>query len=360
MQSPINSQNKRLMNYTPWRLCLYIFATGILVTGIGACKKLVPEYREALSVDAGFSQTTFEPVTGRTTMYSNVFSNPNNSSSYPIDFKIVNARRFSGEAAPELTDIFPVQVWKEAYTGNEASLAEIEKKRATEYHNLFEVRQHSGDFVMWSSSNSRILRCQADSGYIFDIEMSNGGGRRYFRNMRLMPYRERPYEPSNLNAITGQSVANGIYPSVTSNIRGDSTNQYLSAADIDVYIRKANDGKPGGNSISFMFLDKYFQPINPAQFAQTDWNNLLHGFNVQKTATRVTYDVAYPMPLVQLPTRFTTADGRRCSVRFAWSRLGFGGMQQQAILGLDFAIYEGGNWEIVFAFKKDNPKFTND
>jgi hypothetical protein len=178
--------------------------------------------------------------------------------------------------------------------------------------------------------------------------------------MRLMPYRERPYEPSNLNAITGQSVANGIYPSVTSNIKGDSTNLSLSAADIDVYIRKANDGKPGGNTISFMFLDKYFQPINPNKFALTDWNNLLHGFNVQKTATKVTYDVAYPMPLVQLPTRFTTVDGRRCSVRFAWARIGFGGFQQEATLGLDFAIYEGGNWEIVFAFKKDNPKFTND
>ncbi len=155
------------------------------------------------------------------------FSNPNNSSSYPIDFKIVIACRFSGEAAPELTDIFPVQVWKQAYTGNETSLAEIEKKEPPNTTMYFEVRKHSGDFVMWSSSNSRILRCQADSGYIFDVEMSNGGGRRYFRNMRLMPYRERPYEPSNLNAITGQSVANGIYPSVTSNIKGDSTNQTL-------------------------------------------------------------------------------------------------------------------------------------
>jgi len=350
------------MNNSKWQLSSCFLLTGALLTGIGSCKKLVPEYREALSAAAGFSQTTFEPVVGRTTMYSNVFSNPNNSTSYPLDFKIVNPRRFSGEAAPELTDVFPVKVWKDAYTGAETSLAEIEAKRVVEYHNVFEVRKHSGDFVMWSSSRSSFVRCQADSGYVFDIEMTNGGGRRFFRGMRLMPFRERPYEPSNLNAITGQSVSNGIYPSLTSNIKGDSTNQLLSPADIDVYIRKSTDGSnpKGGNSLSFVFLDKYFQPIDPNLFARTDWANLLHGFNMTKTATRVTYEVAYPIPLVQMPTRFTTADGRRSSVRFAWSRIGFGGFQQESVLGLDFAIYEAGNWEIVFAFKNDNPKFSND
>lgn len=348
------------MNSKQWRLLTYCAAISLLLTTLGACKKFLPEYREALSPEAGFSQTTFEPVTGRTTMYSNVFSNPNNSSSYPIDFKIVNARRFSGEAAPELSDIFPVKVWKQAYTGDEKSIEEIEAKRATEYHHVFEVRKHSGDFVMWSSSTSRILRCQADSGYIFDVEMTNGGGRRYFRNMRLMPFRERPYEPSNLNPITGQSVSNGIYPSMMMNVRGDSTNQYLTSADVDVYIRKSEEGKPGGNTISFMFLDKHFKPIDPAKFSLTDWNNLLHGFHVNKTSTRVTYDVAFPVPLVQLPTRYTSVDGRSATVRFSWPRIGFGGMRQDAVVGLNFAIYEPGNWEIVFAFKNDNPKFSND
>ncbi|WP_276482901.1 DUF5007 domain-containing protein [Paraflavitalea pollutisoli] len=348
------------MNHKQRRLLTQVLATGVLLSLLGACTRLLPEYREALSLEAGFSQTTFEPVVGRTTMFSNVFVNPNNSSTYPIDFTIVNARRFSGEAAPELSDIFPVKVWKQAYTGNETSVAEIEAKRVTEYHNLFEVRKHSGDFVLWSSATSNLLRCQADSGYIFDVEMSNGGGRRYFRNMRLMPFRERPYEPSNLNAITGQSVANGIYPSTMIGVVGDSTNQVLSAADVDVFIRKSEEGKPGGNTISFMFLDKYFRPIDPAKFADTDWNNLLHGFNMTKTATRVTYDVAFPVPAVPLATRFTTADGRRATTSFAWSRLGYGGLRQEAEIGLNFAIYEPGNWEIVFAFKKDNPKFSND
>lgn len=343
-----------------WQLPAYFLAIGTLLTTMNACKRLLPEYREALSAEAGFSQTSFEPVVGRTTMYSNVFTNPNNGSSYPIDFTIVNARRFSGEPAPELSDIFPVKVWKQAYTGDEKSVAEIEAKRVTEYHNVFEIRKHSGDFVMWSSSTSRILRCQADSGYIFDVEMSNGGGRRYFRNMRLMPFRERPYEPSNLNAITGQSVSNGTYPNYMMYVKGDSTNQFLSAADVDVYIRKSEEGKTGGNTISFMFLDKHFKPIDPAKFSLTKWNELLHGFNMNKTTTRVTYDVAFPLPAVQLATRYTTADGRRATAIFSWPRIGFGGIRQDSVIGLDFAIYEPGNWEIVFAFKKDNPKFTND
>ena len=349
------------MNNKQWRLFTGTLLAGAFLLALTACNKLVPTYRDALSAEAGFSQTTFEPVVGRTTQYSNVFVNPNNGSTYPIDFTIVNARRFSGEAAPELSDIFPVKVWKQAYTGTETSIAEIEGKRTTEYHNVFEVRKHSGDFVLWSSSTSRILRCQADSGYVFDVEMSNSGGRRYFRNMRLMPFRERPYEPSNLNPVTGQSVSNGIYPSYMLNVRGDSSNNYLTAADVDVYIRKSSEtGKTPGNTISFMFLDKYFKPIDPAKFALTDWNNLLHGFNVKKTATRVTYDVAFPVPLAQLPTRFTTADGRRTSVKFGYSRIGFGGFRQDAVIGLDFAIYEPGDWEIVFAFKNDSPKFSND
>lgn len=349
-----------MMNNKQWRLFTALLLTGLVLVTVAACKKLVPEYREALSAEAGFSQTTFDPVVGRTTMYSNIFTNPNNSSSYPIEFKIVNARRFSGEAAPELTDVFPVKVWTQSYTGEEKSLAEIEAKRVQEYHHVFEVRKHAGDFVMYASSSSRFVRCQADSGYIFDVEMTNGGGRRYFRHLRLMPFRERPYEPSNLNPITGQSVANGIYPNFLQNVMGDSTDQYLSAADIDVYIRKSTEGRASNSSISFMFLDKHFKTIDPARFSLTDWNNLLHGFNMTRNNTRVTYDVSFPVPLVQLPTRFTTADGRRARVRFSWPRIGFGGMRQDGVIGLDFAIYEPGNWEIVFAFKKDNPKFSND
>lgn len=339
----------------------WLAIAGTVMAGVASCKKYVPEYRDALSAEAGFAQTAFEPVVGRTTMYSNVFSNPNNSSSYPIEFKMVNARRFNGEAAPELTDVFPVKVWKQAYTGLEKSLEEIEAKREVEYHNVFEVRKHSGDFVMWSSSSSNFIRCQADSGYVFDIEMSNSGGRRYFRGMRLMPFRERPYEPSNLNAITGQSVANGITPTYMVNIVGDSMRRILGNFEVDVFIREASpETVTGKNTLSFLFLDKYYKPINPNKFALTDWNNLLHGFNMRMSDTRVTYDVAYPMPLINLPTRYTTADGRRASVRFAYSRIGFGGMRETSVIGLDFSIFQEGNWEIVFAFKTDNPKFTDD
>ena len=115
-----------------------------------------------------------------------------------------------------------------------------------------------------------------------------------------------------------------------------------------------------GHSLTFKFLDTLFQPIDPALFSTTNWDGLLHGFNMSMTKTSVTYQVAYPIPLVELPTRYTSPDGKRARVLFSYSRNGFGGAKEDAVLGLDFAIYEPGNWEIVFAFKNDNPKFKND
>ena len=82
---------------------------------------------------------------------------------------------------------------------------------------------------------------------------------------------------------------------------------------------------------------------------------------MKMTDSSVTYDVAYPIPLVNLETRFTSpGSGRLASVKFMFPRLGFGGFRDDGLVRLDFAIYEPGDWEIVFAFKTDNPKFKND
>lgn len=345
--------NKTLFPY-------YLAAAVVLVAGIVSCNKFLPTDRENISGEATFVQKVFEPTLGRNTVFSGAFSNPNNGTSYPVKFKMVNPRRYNGDPAPELTDVFPVTVWKSPYTGEEASIAEIEAKRSIEYHNIFEIKEHSGDFVMWAAGSSSFIRAQPDSGYVFDVELSNSGGRRYFRGLRLLPFRERPFEPSNYNPITGQSTSNGVYPSMMANIKGDSTNEYLNGGDVDVYIRKPEIENPQGNTLTFRFLDKHFKPMNPDKFALTDWANLLHGFNMKKTATEVTYTVAYPIPLVDIPTAFTTGDGRRATVKFSYTRLGYGGLRETAVLGLNFAIYEKGDWEIVFAFKNDNPKFIND
>jgi len=323
-----------------------------------SCNKYLPEDRETVGEDSQFTVDMYQPVLGRTTFFTDNFFK--GSTSFPASFKIVNPRRRSGEPANELTDVFPVKVWKKAYDGNEKSLAEIEAKREIQNRPIFEMSPHTGALTMWAEARSAYIRSQPDSGYLFDIELSNSGGRRYYRNMKLMPLRERPYEPSNYNPISGQPLSNGVFPSVVSNIKGVATNRYLSFYDVDVYIRKLEGTGVTSNSLSFKFLDTLFNPIDPALFSNTDWPNLVHGFDMKMTATGVTYNVAFPIPLVELPTRYTTPDGRRSKVQFGYSRLGFGGRKEDALLGLDFAIYEPGSWEIVFAFKNENPKFTND
>lgn len=336
-------------------LTVFLFMVTII---FAACKKYLPQERETVGADSQFTVTVFEPVLGRTTYYTGNFFK--GSTTYPSDFKIVNPRRRNGDAAPELENLFPVKVWKQAYDGTEKSLAEIEAKREIQYRPVFEISPHTGNFTMWAEGKSSFLRAQPDSGYLFDVEVSNSGGRRYYRNLKLMPFRERPYEPSNYNAISGQPLANGVFPSTVSSIKGVSTNRYLSFYDIDVYIRKLQTSTASGNTLTFKFLDTLYNPIDPALFSSTNWQNLVHGFNMQMTKTSVTYNVAYPIPLVEIPTRFTSADGRRARAQFGYKRNGFGGALEDAVLALDFAIYEPGNWEIVFAFKNDNPKFEND
>ena len=334
--------------------CAFIVAASV----IASCDKYLPEDRETVGPDSQFKVTRYEPVLGRTTLYSDNFFQ--GSTSYPVDFRIVNPHRRNGEPAPELTDIFPVKVWKEAYTGDETTLDEIEKKRVIQNRPLFEIYPHSGQMVMWAEASSNFVRTQPDSGYIFDVEVTNSGGRRYFREMLLKPFKERPYEPSNQDAISGQTLSNGVRASRI-NLKGVNKGRMLGSYDVDVYIRKRNDDTNPKNTLRFMFLDTLYHPMNPTLFTGTDWEHLVHGFNMQMTDSSVTYEVAYPIPLAPIPTRYTAiGNPNRATVNFWFPRLGFGGLKDDGLIGLDFAIYEPGDWEIVFAFKTDNPKFTND
>lgn len=333
-------------------------ASLLVVVGAIACKKYLPEDRETVGSDSQFTKTVYEPVLARTTLFSENFYQ--GSTSYPATFKIVNLRKRGGAEAPELLENFPVQVWKKNYTGEEKSLAEIEAKREIQNRPLLEMFPHSGQIVMWAGANSGFVRTQPDSGYVFDVEVSNSGGRRYYRNLLLKPFKERPYEPSDRDAITGHAGASRITPS-TMNLKGVHTQRYLGPFDVDVFIRKREDVAKPGNSLRFMFLDSLYKPMNPNLFSSTDWDNLVHGFSRQMTDTSVVYDVAYPIPLVAIPTKYTTpGNPAQAQVLFTFPRLGFGARKDDGRLGLNFAIYEPGDWEIVFAFKTDNPKFTND
>lgn len=324
----------------------------LLVSG---CKKLVPSDRDAITDDTQFTIKTYEPILGRTTLYNQNFYSGN--STIPFTFKIINPRLFAdGSPANELLDTFPVQIWKQNYTGLETSLEEIENKRAIEYRPLFEIGQHSGNFTMWAAAKTPFVRSLPDSGYIFDVEATNSGGRVYYRNFRLMPLKEIPYEPSNIDPYTGQSTSPYVYPTMTYNIYGKASKVPLSSGGIRVFFNRLGDG----NSLSFKFMDTLFHPINPIKFKDTDWKNLVHGFNMQMTDDSVRYDVAYPIPLITLSTRYTTVDGKSANVAFKYHRMGFGSIRQDAVLALHFNIYQPGNWQIVFWFASDNPDFDDE
>lgn len=333
---------------------LYLMLT--LVLGLSACKKNLPSDKLSLGGDTQFTQTLYQPVLGRNTLFSGNFNAA--SSSLPLNFKIVNMRRFNGDPAPELLDFFPVKIWQAAYDGTEKSIAEIEGKRKTEYRQVFEIRQHSGQFLMWDVANSDFVKVQADSGYVFDVEMSNSGGKRFFKDMRLKPFRERPYEPSNLDPLTGQSTKETVNPSVITNIRGERTRRLLGSNDIQVIFREVEGGK--GNSVSFRFVDTLFQTIDPNKFATTEWAGVLHGFDMVKTPEKVTYTVAYPIPLSNFPTRYTTQSGNQASSVFKFERIGSSSTLEKSALGLNFNIFQKGDWEIIFWFKTERPKFDND
>lgn len=320
-----------------------------------ACKKNIPDARLSLGKDSQFTISVYQPVLGRNTLFSDNFFV--GSSSVPLDFKIVNMRRFTGEPAPELLEYFPVQVWKTAYDGTEISLAEIQAKRKIENHQLFEIREHSGQFLMWSKANSNFVKAQADSGYVFDVEVANSGGRRYYKDLKLRPFKERAFEPSNLNPTTGQATTTGVSPSVGTNIRGEKTGRFLGPFDIEVQFKKNN---APGNSISFKFLDSLQQVIDPNKFAATDWPNLVHGFNMVKNSDSVKFDVAYPVPLAAYPTKYTTTNGQQAKAIFRYDRQGFGNIRESALIGMNFNIFEQGNWTIIFWFKTERPKFIND
>ena len=318
-----------------------------------SCKKNLPDERLSIANDSQYTQYVYQPVLGRNTLFANNFQYGN--SSRPLDFKIVNMRTFNGEPAPELTNNYPVTVWKTAYDGTEKSIAEIEAKRTTENHPLFEVRPHSGEFMMWAAANSNMIKAQPDSGYVFDVEMSNSGGRKYFQNFRLRPLRERPYEPSNLDPVTGQGTSVSVNPT-SLNITGLRGQPLNTRDDVQVLFKKAGNG----NSITFKFVDTLSNPIDPNKFATTDWANLVHGFNMVKDATKVKYEVAYPIPCSAYPTKYTTLSGDQARVVFRFNRQAFGNVLQQCFLAFNFNIYQKGDWEITFWFKRDKPKFDND
>lgn len=334
-----------------------LLTVAIVALSLSACKKLLPTDKDAFNANAAFTQVVYYPILGRTTVMSNNFDTQ--SSSLPLTFRIAAIRNSDDETANELLKPFDVLVWKKAYDGSEKSLAEIEAKRTIEKHPLFEIRQHSGEFIMWAEATSNIVKSIPDSGYVFDVEVSNSGGRKYYNNLKLQPYKERDYEPNSIDPITGAATGGNINPLVLDNFVGKASGGTLSPSDVNISFHRKDDG----SSLTFKFLDTLQKPINPGKFKLTNWSKLVHGFNmtpITATSESVTYDVAYPIPCVAIPTPYTTLDGKQASVTFSYDRMGFGGVRQIATMKFNFSIFKKGSWDIVIWFKRDNPKFEDD
>lgn len=327
----------------------------LFLIGSFGCGKYFPDERENIGKDSQYSQVLFEPILGRNNYYTPFFKG---TTTYPTEFYIRNIRRRNGEPAPELESVLPVTVWKQVYTGTETSIEELRAKQEVQNRAILDIGKYSGDVIMWNTARSNFVRAIPDSGYLFDVEISNTGGRRFFKDLKLMPYRERPTEPSNRDIVSGHELTPGVYNATLFNVKGDSTNRYLSASDLLVSMKKIEGGAE--NKITFRFLDKNGRLINPALFAKTKWTGLVHGFNPNMTAAGVTYDVLYPIPLVKKKTGYTTGDGSMARTVFSYERIGFGGAIERATIEFPFAIYEPGNWEVIFQFVTDNPRFTND
>ncbi|WP_316815084.1 DUF5007 domain-containing protein [Pedobacter nyackensis] len=353
-----------------------LFSVPFILSFMG-CGKLfeVPAEREYISNKITYGSKFFEPVLGRTVLMGTV--NADNSTQ-PLTFSIINARYGDGRPMTDLFKTKEVWVWTAAYDGKEKSLEEINSKRRKETRPLLEVRS-SGQLILWNSATDDLVEARnPDSTNLvqerryFDVRIKNIGGEVLIKDMELRLWRERPYEPSSdFNPYTGKIGSkpedfvgaykvNRIRPSRLSNIIGKSSRKELisndATQDVVVYIRPFTGGN--GKSLRFKFLDKDAMPIDPTRFNETRWDQLVHGFNRTITSEYVQYDVAYPIPLINITTPY--ASGGRANVNFSYSRLGFGGIRETGSLGLDFSIYREGDWEVVFHFRNDNPKFEDE
>ena len=364
-----NKINKKIMKGR-----YFLFGGLLIILSLAACRKL-PEKQDYLSQNASFNKLDiYEPVLGRTTLELTQFSA--DGSTYPLTFSLENERHADESPAPELSQNVKVQEWQRDYTGKETSIDEIEKKRIWVEKPFLEIRKGSGDFIFWNAP-STLIRTYPDSGYLFDVKVNNGGNSRVFKDFLLRPVKEVPYEPYEYDIHTRErmketrvkpdgktyTVDYTIHPSFITNMYYTKDSLFTDTL-ISVYFYKADEKSPI-NTLSLKFLDAQFNPINPDKFVAltnndlkpTQWDSLVHGFNMQKTTTEVTYQAAYPIPLSVLPTKY--ASGGIAHVAFGYSRKGFGGRRIDASFGLDFSIYEPGNWTIVFYFRRD-PRFEDD
>lgn len=342
-----------------------------------ACSDMygLPEDRDFISDKIDYTNKILEPILGRTTVFTSLVED---NSTLPMKFEIVNARY--GDGRP-VTDIFtkaPTYEWIQEYDGLEKSLAEIEAKRKLVEKPIFEV-DSNGRLILWASANNTNLKPRPADTVLktqdirfFDIKVQNSGGTQIIKDFQLIPWTQRNYYPdTDINPYTGGKAPDPqrpkdttrqdyIIPSSLTNVIGERTQLPLAnnsiKKDVVVYIRPFSGGK--GNSLRIKFLGADGKFINPVKFNETKWDLLVHGFNKVMNPEYVQYDVAYPIPLSNIKTDYS--NGGTAFFTINYSRIGFGGIRQVGQFSLNYRIYKKGDWEIVFHFRNENPKFEDD
>lgn len=331
-------------------LCLFLHTTSCV-------NDFLPDVQDAFDRETNYTQQLYSPVLGRTTLFSDNFQSGN--STLPCTFEITRIVKANGSPAPELTDIFPVRVWKEPYLGDEESIEEIEAKRGIEYRSLFEVKKHSGEFVMWANAMSSFVNCSPTNGYLFDVKVENKGGYKYFNNLQLIPYRESDFEPAIYDQETGLLIDKDyITPTVARSILLES-GRYTSADQIHVYLHENKENRDEPKSLTFRFYNSDYTPIPPQKFRLTKWDELIHGFNREMGPDYVKYDILYPLPLIEMPTEYTNEQGDMVRIRFEFDRITSRGYRQNSFLELEFAIYKEAHWEVNVVFASGAPEFRD-
>lgn len=362
-----------MMGYTKYKILAGIAGLSLVMASCDDMYNL-PEEKDFISTNLTYTTQILEPTLGRTSIFNPLSAD---NTTRPITFEIINPRYGDGRPATDFLQTALTYEWIAEYTGFETSLEEIESKRRLVEKPMFEVDE-GGRFILWETATNETVPPRPSDTLLltqdirfFDLKLSNSGGVRYIRDFQLIPWREIPYLPTDLNPYTGEIAPDPvnpldsrkrayITPNWMDNVIGELTNVPLvnnnDKKDLVVYIRPFEGGN--GNKLRFVFLDKDEQPINPEEFNETRWDEMIHGFNRRITSEYVEYDVAYPIPVVNINTVY--ASGGRARATISYSRVGWGGVRTTATFGLDFTIFKKGDWEIVFHFRNDNPKFDNE
>lgn len=328
----------------------------------GCYKNLVPKEQDYFSNNMNYSQSSFQVNLGRTNVFSFIFNADH--STEPLTFDIENVRHAAdSSAAPELTQLISVREWKQYYSGMEKSVAEIDAKRDTTQRPVLDIRPHSGEIFFWNTDSGQVK----PGIYYFDVRVKNGGGQKVFQNMKLDVRLPRPYDPYEYDDRTGiRFPANKgglLHPS---NVYGvtDLLNRNLPKDSINVYLVKSGNSS---NALSIEFFDKDSLPIPLSRFNTVRWDSLQYysaaaGINVpfafnrkmSSDSTVVTFDIPNPYPVLA----DTWGSAERSSITFTYSRVHYG-QRLDAGIGFNFAVFQPGNWTLIFKFKQ-NPKFADD